>query len=421
MNLAVSINRLSKAYRIGSQRAAYSTLRDALTKSMLAPIRRLRGYAANRNDMLWALRDVSLDIRAAEVLGIVGRNGAGKSTLLKIVSRITEPTSGRVDIYGRIGSMLEVGTGFHPELTGRENIFLNGAILGMRKAEIARKFDEIVAFSEIEKFIETPVKFYSSGMYVRLAFSVAAHLDPDILLIDEVLSVGDMSFQEKCIEKIRSIRKSSKTILLVSHNMTSVQAICSRVILVNAGTIAADGPAKEVVPLYQKLMKEKAEVGKDPIWVMEGTGLIQVKTVRMVDTFGLERQDFEVGEKITLVIEYEAIKRLEDVIAYAAIRRPDGFICVGTSTKLENIKLPPLEGEGTIQIEIPELLVMPGHYVMDVIFYDQNFEYCAYFFGRKHVEFSVRSERPALDAMHGVFYQKQIWKIVDDREHKPRG
>ncbi|HEY8188905.1 MAG TPA: ABC transporter ATP-binding protein [Pyrinomonadaceae bacterium] len=416
MKLALRVDHVSKKYRIGSRRAAYPTLRDALMETMQAPIRRLRnGQGGQTYETIWALRDVCLEVRAAEVVGIVGHNGAGKSTLLKIISRITEPTSGRVELYGRIGSLLEVGTGFHAELTGRENIFLNGAILGMRKAEIERKFDEIVAFSEIEKFIDTPVKFYSSGMYVRLAFSVAAHLEPDILLIDEVLSVGDMAFQQKCIEKISDIRGQTKAIILVSHSMISVQAICSRVVLFNDGTIQADGEPKQVIPLYQKLMRERVGTVKSRNEEAEGVGLVQISAVQLLDAGGLEREVFEVGEKITVVIEYEAVERLEEVIVYAAIRRHDGFVCVGTSTKLENLTLPPLEGPGVIEIEIPELVVMPGHYVMDVVFYDRNFEYRTYFFGRRKTEFEVRSSRPAFDAWHGVFYQKQHWKINSRR------
>ncbi len=418
MKLAVRADRVSKEYRIGTRRAAYSTLRDLLSEKVGAQVRRLRGNsrADEKAATVWALRDVCLDIQQAEVVGIVGRNGAGKSTLLKIISRITEPTSGRVELYGRIGSLLEVGTGFHPELTGRENIFLNGAILGMKRAEILRKFDEIVAFSEIEKFIDTPVKFYSSGMYVRLAFSVAAHLEPDILLIDEVLSVGDMAFQQKCIEKIGAIRAQTKAIILVSHSMISVQAICSRVALMNGGMIAAEGEPKEIIPLYEKLMLEDLGADRARDEQAEGVGLIEINAVRLLDAAGQARDFFEVGEKITVVIEYDAIKRTEDVIAYAAIRRPDGFICVATSTRLENINLPPLEGPGLIEIEIPELLVMPGHYVMDVIFYDQNFEYRAYFLGRRQVEFGARSARPSFDAMHGVFYQKQNWKLISQRD-----
>lgn len=423
MKRAIRVDHVSKEYRIGVQRKGYGTIREVVTEAMRAPLRRWRGNGHSddkaRERIIWALRDVCLDIPESEVVGIVGRNGAGKSTLLKIMSRITEPTSGRIQLYGQIGSLLEVGTGFHPELTGRENIFLNGAILGMRRSEIERKFDEIVSFAEIEQFIDTPVKRYSSGMYVRLAFSVAAHLEPDILLIDEVLAVGDMAFQQKCIDKIGSIRERSKAIIFVSHNMISVRAICSRVVLIDKGEIAADGTPEAIVPLYEKMMRQRVQSGESRDETAEGMGKIEVKAVRLLDEARREKQTFETGEKLTVVVDYDAVERVEQVIAYAAIRRPDDFICVGTSTKLENITLPPLEGRGVIEIEIPELSVMPGHYVMDVIFYDQNFEYRAYFLGRRKAEFDVRSTRAAFDGMHGVVYQKQNWKFISHRELAP--
>src|SRR5215813_3289549 len=215
----ITIENLAKQYRIGASGAAYSTVREAVVNSLRAPLRMFRGNSS-AYETIWALRDVNLEIQAGEVVGIIGRNGAGKSTLLKILSRITEPTEGRIVLRGRVGSLLEVGTGFHPELTGRENVFLNGAILGMTRHEISKKFDEIVAFAEVENFLDTPVKWYSSGMYVRLAFAVAAHLEPKILIVDEVLAVGDTEFQKKCLGKIDEVsRREGRTILFVSHNL----------------------------------------------------------------------------------------------------------------------------------------------------------------------------------------------------------
>jgi lipopolysaccharide transport system ATP-binding protein len=257
-NLAVSVENLWKMYRIG-QTERYKTLRDSIMDTLHAPFRMLANLTPEKRNStslqankrnFWALKDVSFSIKYGEAVGIIGRNGAGKSTLLKIISRITEPTRGMIDIYGRVGSLLEVGTGFHPELTGRENIYLNGAILGMRKAETQAKFDEIVAFSEIEKFIDTPVKFYSSGMYMRLAFSVAAHLEPEILLVDEVLAVGDAAFQKKCLGKMDDVAKQGRTVLFVSHNMQAIRQLCQRAILLEAGSIVADGPALDVSAQY---------------------------------------------------------------------------------------------------------------------------------------------------------------------------
>jgi lipopolysaccharide transport system ATP-binding protein len=253
---AIRIEGLGKQYRIG-RRERYHTLRDTLTDAVSAPIRRLRSMAGpglrpatDTTDLFWALRDVSFEVLRGAVVGIIGRNGAGKSTLLKILSRITEPTQGRVEIHGRVGSLLEVGTGFHPELTGRENIFLNGAILGMRRSEIMRKFDEIVSFAEVEQFLDTPVKHYSSGMYMRLAFAVAAHLEPEILLVDEVLAVGDFAFQKKCLGKMGDVAAGGRTILFVSHNLAAIRTLCNFALSLSAGQVKDFGRAHDVTYAY---------------------------------------------------------------------------------------------------------------------------------------------------------------------------
>jgi lipopolysaccharide transport system ATP-binding protein len=249
---ALRIEDLGKQYRIGHLQH-HDTLRDALVAGLRAPLARLQRDGGNREiheHTIWALRNVSIDVKPGQAVGIIGRNGAGKTTLLKILSRITEPTEGRVVVRGRVGSLLEVGTGFHPELTGRENIYLNGAILGMRRAEIEHKFDEIVAFAEIEKFLDTPVKRYSSGMYVRLAFAVAAHLEPEILLVDEVLAVGDAAFQKKCLGKMEEVSYGGRTVLFVSHNMAAVQSLCERAIWLHEGKPEMDGPARQIVSAY---------------------------------------------------------------------------------------------------------------------------------------------------------------------------
>src|SRR5271157_3836416 len=249
-DIAIRIETLSKLYRIGTQRSRYKTIRESLGEAVVAPFRHLRTNSRfevrnSNSDQIWALKDVSFEVKQSEVVGIIGRNGAGKSTLLKILSRITKPTRGRAEIHGRVGSLLEVGTGFHPELTGRENTFMSGAILGMSKQEIARKFDEIVAFAELEQFIDTAVKHYSSGMYVRLAFAVAAHLEPEILFVDEVLAVGDAAFQKKCLGKMGNISRQGRTVLFVSHNMTALRSLCSRAIWLNEGRVMEDGPVGE--------------------------------------------------------------------------------------------------------------------------------------------------------------------------------
>ena len=246
MNTAIRIANVGKRYRIGGLHPGYMTFREMLGGIVTAPFKK----RSNGQQILWALSDINLEIGQGELVGIIGHNGAGKSTLLKILSRVTKPTTGEVELFGRIGSLLEVGTGFHPDLTGRENIYLSGAILGMRRAEIDRKFAEIVAFSELEKFIETSVKWYSSGMYVRLAFSVAAHLEPEILMMDEVLAVGDAAFQQKCLDKMHEIRQQGRTILFVSHDMTAITRLCKRVVLLENGKITLDGEPREVVKRY---------------------------------------------------------------------------------------------------------------------------------------------------------------------------
>jgi lipopolysaccharide transport system ATP-binding protein len=259
-DIALRVEGLSKQYRIGKREAPYRTFRDVLADSLSAPFRRigslLRGNAAAANDLnetIWALRDVTFTVKKGEVVGIIGRNGAGKSTLLKILASITEPTTGEVQLYGRVGALLEVGTGFHPELTGRENIYLNGAILGMSREEIRRKFDEIVAFAEVEKFIDTPVKHYSSGMGLRLGFAVAAHLEPEILIVDEVLAVGDAAFQKKCLGKMSEVAGEGRTVLFVSHNMAAVNTFCDRGILLDSGSILVEGKIADVVGQYLRL------------------------------------------------------------------------------------------------------------------------------------------------------------------------
>src|SRR5580704_3076647 len=256
-DIAIRCEGIAKQYRIG-ERERYRALRDVITDMVTAPFRRVRSASQdsshvngnNKETRFWALKDVSFAIKRGEVAGIIGRNGVGKSTLLKILSRITEPTRGSADLWGRVGSLLEVGTGFHPELTGRDNIFLNGAILGMRRSEVARKFDEIVAFAELEKFIDTPVKRYSSGMYMRLAFAVAAHLELEILLVDEVLAVGDASFQKKCLGKMGQVSRDGRTILFVSHNAAAIKALCSKALLLTNGAVTGAGGVSDVMAFY---------------------------------------------------------------------------------------------------------------------------------------------------------------------------
>lgn len=296
MKPIIRVENLGKQYQLGTREAGYDTLRDSITRAVRAPLERLRRRNGKRSsDVIWALKDVSFEVAPGEVVGVIGRNGAGKSTLLKVLSRITEPTTGRVQLYGRVASLLEVGTGFHPELTGRENIYLNGAILGMRKAEIDRKFDEIVAFAELEQFLDTPVKRYSSGMYMRLAFAVASHLEPEILLVDEVLAVGDAAFQKRCLGKMGEVARAGRTVLLVSHNMTAVRSLCHRAYWFDNGGIAETGETGQVILDY---VQRGTQPRLERVWEDSATAPGE-ETVRL-RSVSITPLGLEAGEQITV-------------------------------------------------------------------------------------------------------------------------
>ncbi len=306
MNHAIEIENVSKRYRLGARGNGYRTLRESITDGAAATARKLRriagmngqAHSGNDSDILWALKDVSFNVKPGEAVGILGRNGAGKSTLLKILSRITPPTTGRIGVRGRVGSLLEVGTGFHPELTGRENIFLNGAIIGMSRREIQRKFDQIVDFAEMAKFIDTPVKRYSSGMYIRLAFSVAAHMEPDVLLVDEVLSVGDSIFQRKCMDHAKKVLRSNATLLFVSHNMFAIKAMCNRAIYLSQGQILFDGPTSEAISRYESDARLTAAAwAESKIGANPDRYPIRMTAVEVLDESGYPQTVFDYGQQ----------------------------------------------------------------------------------------------------------------------------
>lgn len=311
-NAAIVVDNLSKRYVIGHQASKHDGLRHAVENAVRAPLRYLRTGQLKREktrEEFWALRDVNIEIKAGEVVGIIGRNGAGKSTLLKILSRITEPTKGRVLMRGRVSSLLEVGTGFHAELTGRENIFLNGAILGMTRVEITRKFDEIVAFSGVEKFLDTPVKRYSSGMYVRLAFAVAAHLEPEILIVDEVLAVGDSEFQKKCLDKMDDVGQSGRTILFVSHNMQAITRLCGRCVLLEQGRIRMDEMPLRVTNAYLKSSSQLLAVREWPNrGEAPGDHVIRLCAIRAISESGEPSDNFDIRRPIGIELEYEVLE-----------------------------------------------------------------------------------------------------------------
>ena len=315
-DIAIRVEALSKLYRIGERQAPYHSLRETLVTTLTELPSRLisifRGSTARSDDgdnTIWALKDVSFEIKRGEVVGIIGGNGAGKSTLLKILSRITEPTTGYAEIHGRVGSLLEVGTGFHGELTGRENIYLNGAILGMRRTEITRKFDDIVAFAEVEKFIDTPVKHYSTGMYLRLAFAVAAYLEPEILIVDEVLAVGDANFQRKCLDKMEDVGHEGRTVLLVSHNMSAITRMCNRAVLINQGKVVKDGPPSEVASTYLSsgLAASATREWPDPT-TAPGGEVARICAVRIRNEDGQITHTMDIRRPVSIEVEYEVLE-----------------------------------------------------------------------------------------------------------------
>ena len=382
----IKVQNLSNQYRIGA-REGYRTFRETLVDAVKAPVLNLQKalsrvrktkipsdsplYApgskqsSRSDDLIWALKEVSFEVKQGEVVGIIGRNGAGKSTLLKILSRITEPTEGRVELRGRVGSLLEVGTGFHPELTGHENIYLYGAILGMDRWEVTRKFDGIVAFAELEKFIDTPVKKYSSGMYMRLAFAVAAHLEPEILLVDEVLAVGDAEFQKKCLGKMDEVSREGRTVLFVSHNMAAVNRLCANAILLNAGKIQITGATDEVVGIYLHAgAEEDAEYLCNELDSAPGDEDIRLRAVRILDSQAETSSKLDIRKSFKVEIEYEILRTLTSLRIGFRIITADGTVVFTTSDSevpdwTGNARHP---GRYINRCEIPGNLLNEGRY-----------------------------------------------------------
>ncbi len=329
--------------------------------------------AGEMEQEFWPLQDISFEIAAGETVGIIGPNGVGKSTILKLIARILEPTSGTITTHGRVRTLLELGAGFHPDLTGRENIYLNGAILGLGRDEIKRKFEQIVEFSELEQFIDMPVKHYSSGMYVRLGFSVAIHTEPEILLVDEVLSVGDAAFQLKCMEQIDHLRESGVTILFVSHSVDAVRSICSRAMWLSEGKLVANGSVEAVVSRYldhtwaQEEERQQAnsdeQEQEDRRW---GSGKVEITNVQLLDAQGVERQQFQVGDTLIMQIHYRTTERIERPVFGMAIHRNDGVHVTGPNTKFAGHDIPWIEGSGSVQYVIKSLPLLEGLYHISV-------------------------------------------------------
>jgi homopolymeric O-antigen transport system ATP-binding protein len=370
-DIAIQVEQIGKHYYIGSRRQTYRTIRETCTDALAAPFRRasklLRGHASGTSEFheaIWALKDVSFSVKCGDVVGIIGRNGAGKSTLLKILSRITEPTEGRARIWGRVGSLLEVGTGFHPELTGRENVYLNGAILGMKRAEIARKFDEIVAFAETELFLDTPVKHYSSGMHVRLAFAVAAHLEPEVLVVDEVLAVGDVAFQKKCLGKMDDVAKAGRTVLFVSHNMAAISALCSKALLLSNGKLSNLGEVSEVIGKYMETMHQSSGMPLAQRTDRQGDGRVRFTGVTFLDDKGNGASTAVSGKPLTILLDYVTADAKEarsvdiDIAFYGTL----GQLLFFCKAELGTGKFETIPPEGRIACHIPDFPLNPGCY-----------------------------------------------------------
>ena len=371
--IAVKVEGLSKRYRIGV-RDRYPTFKEALMCTASAPLQRFRSWLSGKrkgvdSGWIWALRNIDFSVHEGEVVGIIGRNGAGKSTLLKVLSGITVPTAGYVDIYGRVGSLLEVGTGFHMELTGRENIFMNGALLGMHRFEIKKKFDEIVAFSEVEEFLDTPVKRYSSGMYMRLAFAVAAHLEPDILMVDEVLSVGDVAFQRKCMGKMGNVAREGRTILLVSHNMLTIQSLCTKGILLEKGTVTFEGPADEAVMKYLESIEQFYTGPMDLRTDREGGDIFRFADVRFLD-FQTKTpvKALISGQPIIIRMGYicRSSRILTDVGISVTIFTATGTHVLAFENVAVNVPLNIPPGKGYTDCVVPRWPLKAGRYTYDL-------------------------------------------------------
>lgn len=367
MQSIIRVHDLSKLYHLGRSAAAYTTFREALVNAARAPLRYLRRNEEPED--LWALKDVSFEVAPGDVIGIIGRNGAGKSTLLKILSRITEPTSGRVELYGRIASLLEVGTGFHPELTGRENIFLNGSILGMARKEIETKFDEIVAFAEVEKFIDTPVKRYSSGMYVRLAFAVAAHLEPEILIVDEVLAVGDAAFQKKCLGRMRDVASTGRTVLFVSHNMAAVSSLCSKAMVLWNGMV--DFPLGDVQEAVQRYLTQVHTITKTKLadrTDRKGNGRVRIKDFATFDQRGNELEYIATGQEIDFRVYYASDEdQIENVTVAIGITSNTGAFVSMLSSEMTGNTFESIGKEGYVTCKVKKLPLSPGDYTANLI------------------------------------------------------
>jgi len=369
----------------------------------------LRGRGA-RND-LWALKDVNFEVRHGETFGVIGANGAGKSTLLGVLAGTIRPTEGRLHVEGRVSSLLELGAGFHPDLTGRENVYLNASILGLPRATIAAKFDAIVRFAGLAEFIDSPVKHYSSGMYVRLGFAVAVEVDPDVLLVDEVLAVGDGYFQRKCIDCLRDMRSRGATLVVASHDLHAMRGLCERALWLRGGRTEALGPADQVLGSYEEHLRRRAS-RESALPGRHGTGEVVVESVRLTDGIGTERHEFRSGETLRVEVRFEARRALESPVMGIAVFRDDGVYCYGPNTRFDGVLAGTYEGRYRLTAEFPDLPLLAGSYQASVAFYDKDHVY-AYAWHHRLYPFRVVSDRPD----HGVVllrHRFSVEKLADE-------
>lgn len=405
---AIEFDSVWKKFKKGEK---FNSIRDALPnflKNSIKPV-------DLKDSEFWAVKNVSFQIKRGEVVGIMGPNGAGKSTILKLLSGILWPTKGRMSINGRLSALIEVTAGFHPELTGRENVYLNGTILGMRKKEIDAKFDEIVEFSGVKEFIDTPVKRYSSGMYSRLGFSVAAHMDPEILLVDEVLAVGDMAFQAKCAQKMRDLLHSGATIVLVSHQLNMIQSLCKRVILLQNGTVQMDGGVDEVIPYYQNVVFKKSE--DELRWKMKSVenrvkvdtrSLVEITDVVVGGAAGEAKEKFNVGDNIAFKIDYEARSKVESPVFCFEVVRADGVLCCSARSDEMGIKINAIEGRGHLNIDFGKNLLAPGIYMAKLSVWDREMIHPYVIRNKDVIRVEMNGHKSHTDA---VFVPQIQWKF----------
>jgi len=408
----IEFNNVSKRFKKGEK---FNSLRDSIPALFRRSVKeKLKKDRENRD--FWAVKDVSFKIKKGEVVGIMGPNGAGKSTILKLLSRIMVPNEGTMNIQGRLAALIEITAGFHPELTGRENVYLNGTILGMKRGEIDERFDEIVEFSGIGEFIDTPVKRYSSGMYSRLGFSVAAHMDPDILLVDEVLSVGDIAFQAKCSQKMRELLKSGKTIVLVSHSLALIQGLCKRAILLQRGKVVMDGNVDDVIPHYQNIVMEKENedfhkkmTGSDHRVKLDVQTVASISNVTLTNNDRREKGEFMTDETINVIMDYDASERINNPTFFVEIVRADGVSCCASSSRHQRDFIDHIMGKGTVTINLGKLNLSAGIYMVKLSIWDENMIHP--FVMRNQDVMRIKENRTMLQAAP-IFLPEIGWRAI---------